>query len=102
MARTSLIMRRLGGSMDHRKFPHARWLLLALAFVVAAPGALLAQAGVITGIVTERSSGAVLEGARVTIPGTTLGAATDARGTYTLRGITPGTVRIRAQYIGYE
>ncbi len=76
-----------------------RWLAAALALCV--PMAARAQGGTIVGTVTERGSSAPIEGARITIPGTRLGAATDARGGFTLRGAAIGVVRVRAQFIGY-
>ncbi|MEP6992642.1 MAG: TonB-dependent receptor plug domain-containing protein [bacterium] len=86
--------------MRQPKVSGARWFTLAL--VVCMPAYVQAQAtGTITGTVVERGSGAPIEGARVTIPGTRIGALADARGVFTLRAVDAGAVPIRAQYIGY-
>jgi outer membrane receptor protein involved in Fe transport len=79
------------------------WLRLAIAFIAVAPMTIHAQAGsTVTGSVTERGSSNPLQGAQVSIPGTRLGAAVNADGTFTIRGVEPGTVKVRAQMIGYE
>lgn len=81
------------------------WRTRLLAFVLAAgvPTALFAQgSATVTGTVTERGSNAPLSGVQVSITGTRLGAATDDRGTFTIRGVDAGTIKVRAQYIGYE
>jgi len=69
----------------------------ALASPLAAQGAL----GTVTGTVIERGSGTPLEGATVTIVGTRLGAIANAAGAYTVRGVTAGTITVRAQLIGF-
>ena len=75
-------------------------LLSALA-VLALAGALQAQTGTITGTVTDRDSGQPLGGARVQVIATTLATVTDARGTYTLRDVSPGTREVRVVMLGY-
>ena len=72
-------------------------LLLAIA---AAP--LSAQGGSerITGTVTNET-GIGLPAVQVTIVGTTLGGLTGEDGRYTIVGVTPGTVQLRAARIGY-
>jgi outer membrane receptor protein involved in Fe transport len=79
------------------------WLRLAIAFIAIAPMTIHAQASsTVTGSVTERGSSAPLQGAQVSIPGTRLGAAVSSDGTFTIRGVEPGTIKVRAQMIGYE
>jgi TonB-linked SusC/RagA family outer membrane protein len=78
--------------------------LRALAAVVgfalsAAP--LAAQTGRVTGRVTDEKSGAPLNGARVTVVGTSLVTGTNADGRYTLVNVPAGAQRIRVQIIGY-
>ena len=76
---------------------------LALLLAVVAPVALRAQAGAtVTGTVIERGSNTPLQGVQVSITGTRLGAATNAQGAFTIRGVDAGTVKVRAQFIGYE
>ncbi|MEO7366506.1 MAG: TonB-dependent receptor [Gemmatimonadaceae bacterium] len=76
---------------------------IAMTLVVCAPLVVRAQGtAAISGRVTERGSSTPLQGAQVMIPGTPLGAAANADGTFTIRGVTSGSVRVRAQMIGYE
>lgn len=77
-----------------------RWLLAAL-FLVALPGAALAQDGKLAGTVTDASSGEPIPGATVVLQGTTLGNATDAQGRYFILGVDPGTYDVRISYVGY-
>jgi hypothetical protein len=87
--------------MRHPKSWRSR--LLACVLAVVAPVVLHAQGGAtITGTVTERGSSTPLQGVQVSITGTKLGAATDAKGSFTIRGLDAGTMKVRAQYIGYE
>jgi len=77
-----------------------RWTVTLAAFI---PLLLQAQGGAtVTGTVTERGSNTPLQGAQVSIPGTRIGAATDAAGAFAIRGVAAGAVTVRAQYIGYE
>lgn len=86
--------------MKQGKVRRSRWLALTL--LLCLPTLAVAQGtGSIVGTVVERGSSAPIEGARVTIPGTRLGAATDVRGTFMVRGVTPGTVQLRAQFVGF-
>lgn len=57
--------------------------------------------GKISGRVTDVSSGDPLIGANVIIEGTSLGAATDADGYYSILNIAPGTYTVRALMIGF-
>ncbi|HUQ48949.1 MAG TPA: TonB-dependent receptor [Gemmatimonadaceae bacterium] len=79
------------------------WLHLAIAFVAIAPMTIQAQgSSTVTGSVTERGSSTPLQGAQVSIPGTGLGAAVNSAGSFTIRGVAPGSIKVRAQMIGYE
>ena len=59
------------------------------------------QAATITGTVTDSASGQPISAVQVIVTGTTRGAMTDESGRYTIRGLTPGTMAVRAQRIGY-
>ena len=85
--------------MSVQQVSRGRWIAAAL--ILCLPMAAHAQGATIVGTVSERGTNSPIEGARVTIPGTRLGAATDARGAFALRGATTGPVRVRAQFIGY-
>src|SRR3954467_351941 len=79
------------------------WLRLAIALIAITPMTMLAQgSATVTGSVTERGSSNPLQGAQVSIPGTRLGAAANANGSFTIRGVEPGSIKVRAQMIGYE
>ncbi len=60
-----------------------------------------AQVGSISGTVTDVATGESLIGATVVVKGTTLGAATDFDGNFTVKGIKPGTYQIEVSYISY-
>ncbi len=57
--------------------------------------------GKITGIVSDKKTGAPLIGCNILIQGTSLGAATDMDGGYVILNIPPGTYTLRAIMIGY-
>lgn len=80
-----------------------RWLsagtLLALTLSHAA--ASQSPQGRITGLVTSSESGRPLEGARVLVNGTRLGAVTRADGRYAIVGVPAGSHHLRATMLGY-
>ena len=57
--------------------------------------------GALRGVVTDKATGRPLEGATVTVMGTSLSGATDAQGRYQIRGLSSGTYTVRATAIGY-
>lgn len=61
-----------------------------------------AQSGRIFGTVTDEDTGELLPGAGVYLKGTSLGAATDFGGNYSIVNVPPGTYTVVAQYLGYE
>ena len=63
---------------------------------------LLAQGGIITGFVTDSSSGEALIGANVFIQQTGQGMATDYNGYYILQDIASGEYDIIVSYVGFE
>lgn len=78
-------------------------LLAAAWFGLALPPAASAQQAAtgITGRVTDAATGQPLAGAQIVVVGTNLGALTNSSGVYVIRGVTPGTVAVRALIIGY-
>ncbi|MBO6574362.1 MAG: TonB-dependent receptor [Rhodothermales bacterium] len=64
-------------------------------------GIVLGQSRV-TGVVTDFETGDPLPGANVLIQGTTLGAATNADGTYAIDGVANGSYNLVASFVGYE
>ena len=76
-------------------------LLLLLLFVATLRAQPAGPAtGLIEGRVLNAASGTYLEGARVTVEGTTLEAFTDPDGRYRLVGVPAGEVRVRVFYTG--
>src|SRR6185503_12021000 len=84
-----------------RSSGRARWaMVLALA---ATPVLLHAQqTGIVVGVVTDAATGQALSSAAISIGGTQLGALTDGRGRFIIRGVQSGPVTIRAQRLGYR
>jgi TonB-linked SusC/RagA family outer membrane protein len=76
---------------------------LTLAAALAAPAAAHAQAqvGVVTGRVVDEGSGQPVPQVQVSVVGQTSGAVTTATGTFTVRGVSAGTVQLRFLRIGY-
>ena len=60
-----------------------------------------AQAGKITGIVKEESSGNPLAGANIILVGTSFGSSTDLNGEYHFFNIPAGSYTLRVMYLGY-
>ncbi|MEM1043890.1 MAG: TonB-dependent receptor [Bacteroidota bacterium] len=73
---------------------------LLLASVSLASGA-LAQ-GRLAGTVTDAETGESLPGVNVLVLGTSLGAATDFDGRYTINGLRAGDYTVQASFVGYE
>ena len=78
----------------------SRFAIVAL-LIAGAMEAAGAQASV-TGRVRHARTNEPVAGATVLIVGTQIGAVADSRGYYGISGITPGQVRVRARFIGYE
>ncbi len=86
---------------------HVRHLLAAafvsLVFAALGPPLATAQApGSIAGVVVEAETGDPLPGANVAIAGTTTGTSTDLNGTYTIKGLAPGTYDVVFSFIGFQ
>ncbi len=77
-------------------------LLVLLIFALIVPALVYGQSGKIRGTVTDAQSGKPLVGADVVIDGTTMGAATDAKGIYIILDVPPGKYTLRISYIGYK
>lgn len=76
--------------------------LLTLAMVVCCSAFLFAQThGKIAGRVTDAENGQPLPGVDVMIEGTSMGAATNAEGYYTILNVPPGTFTVKFSIIGY-
>ncbi|MDZ7369884.1 MAG: TonB-dependent receptor [candidate division KSB1 bacterium] len=82
--------------------PHRSFIRVVLA-VVLLSGTLLfsGTTGKIAGRVVDKTTGEPLPGVNVTVSGTTLGAATDLNGYYTILQVPPGLYTLHASAIGY-
>lgn len=78
-----------------------RWVTV-LFFSLLLPTLLLAQSGKIKGKVTDLTTGEPLVGANVLVVGTSLGAATDVNGDYTISNLSAGVYEVKASFIGYQ
>ncbi len=89
--------------MDWAKAFRAR-AATAVALLAMGSGVLAAQQApeTLTGRVTDKLSGAGIQGARVVINGTNSTAQTNALGRYTIRVATTGAVTVRAFAVGYS
>ncbi|MFQ5641455.1 MAG: carboxypeptidase-like regulatory domain-containing protein, partial [bacterium] len=76
-------------------------LFVTLAFLLSAPLTVLGQMGTIEGKVTD-ANGVALPGANVNVQGTSLGAAADRNGDFTISDVPAGTYTVEAGFIGYE
>ncbi len=76
-------------------------LMLSVVFAFCA-GSALAQSGTIEGQLTDQETGEPIIGANVFIPSLDKGAATDAKGNFTISDVPYGPYDLRISYIGYE
>ena len=78
-----------------------RKLLFLLLITALVPGLMFAS-GKIKGKVVDASSGEPLVGANVIVVGTSMGAATNVSGEYTVLNIPSGTYTLKTSYVGYQ
>jgi len=75
--------------------------VVLLVLAISALSAYAGTTGKIAGTVTDAETGEPLMGVNVIIEGTTMGAATDAKGYYVILNVPPGTHSLKATMIGY-
>ncbi len=81
----------------------AKLLFATALLVLVLPGLLLSgTTGKISGLIIDGQTGDGLPGANVQIDGTTLGAATDVDGNFTILNIPPGLYTVNISFIGYQ
>lgn len=80
----------------------AKKILVSFIFVSILSNLVLAQTGRIQGTVTDAQTGQPLVGANVLIVGTTMGAATNLEGYYSILNVPPGEYDLRISMIGYD
>ena len=78
-----------------------RSLTQAVLLCAVVAGSAQAQQGTITGRVTDAISGRAVAPAQVTVVGTNIGVQANSQGQYTLRGVSAGTVEVRAVLVGF-
>ena len=79
-----------------------RWFTLLFSLLLLPTLVAVAQTGKLSGKVTDLTTGEPLIGANVIVVGTSLGAATDVKGEYSISNINSGTYEIKSSYIGYQ
>lgn len=73
---------------------------IGVAWLMSA-GAVVAQTGTITGTVTNSENGQPLQGAQISVVGTSLGTLSQETGRYILLNVPTGRRTLRVEYIGY-
>ena len=85
--------------MDHGK----RKIISILLLIVVIPCVLFAgTTGKIAGVVIDKANGEPMIGVSVIVVGTSLGAATDIAGEFSIISVPPGTYDIQVSFIGYK
>jgi outer membrane receptor protein involved in Fe transport len=79
-----------------RKFYLLTFVLLLIPFVA------VAQYGIVKGVIIDTETNESLAGVNVTVSGTSMGAATDQDGYFSIENIAQGEVTLVFEYIGYE
>ena len=79
-----------------------RKLFLIFLCTALIPVVLFAQGGKINGKVTDAGTGEPLVGANVIVVGTSMGAATNTSGEYSIQNVPVGTYQLRTTYVGYQ
>jgi hypothetical protein len=74
---------------------------VTLVFLLTIPAVAQVRTGSITGTVVDADTQSPLIGANVYIMGTTLGTATDEKGSFTLENIPVGSYTVQSSYLGY-
>jgi TonB-linked SusC/RagA family outer membrane protein len=77
-------------------------VVLGTAGALALPAAVQAQqSGVVTGVVTDATSGQPVPAAQISVVGTNIGAITNEAGRYTIRGVPARQLTVRVLRVGY-
>ena len=72
-----------------------------LSFLLIFSSAMIAQSGIVKGILTDALTNEPVGFANVLVMGTDNGAVTDIDGKYEITGLTPGLYDVRASFVGY-
>jgi len=87
--------------LDMNQLKRVLALIMMLAIALASP-LWSGITGKIAGVIVDKDDETPLPGANVMVIGTTLGAATDLNGHYTILEVPPGTYNIQVSFIGYQ
>jgi TonB-dependent receptor len=79
-----------------------RLQLVIITILIFTAQSIIAQSGSIKGVVTEEATQYTVPGATVVIEGTTLGAATDIEGNFTILNLPAGNYQLICSYIGFS
>ena len=81
-----------------------RWIVVVLLVLVVSLSSPLwsGTTGKIAGTITDKVTGEPLIGSNIIVLGTTLGAAADFNGQYSILYVPPGTYKVQISFIGYE
>ncbi|MEJ2634374.1 MAG: TonB-dependent receptor [Calditrichia bacterium] len=79
-----------------------RLFLCTLSILLFAINVFAGTTGKIMGVITDAETGDPLIGVNIVINGTSLGAATDADGTYVILNVPPGLYTVTISYLGYQ
>jgi hypothetical protein len=74
---------------------------LLVSLLAGVPSALAQQTGTIRGMITDSTSREPVPGAQVRVVGSTVGALSTSTGAYVIHSVTPGSVQVRVQRVGY-
>ena len=92
---------KLEGELDMKRLKNL--ILVILLFTIASVSPVWSgTTGKINGVITDKATGDPLPGANVIVIGTTLGAATDLNGEYTILKVPPGNYDVKISSIGYQ
>ena len=88
-----------------RRMTFARWTGVALSALVAAALTLspaAAQTGSITGTIIDATNGAPINGAQISVEGTSIGGLSNAQGRFLILNVPTGQQTVRVTYLGYR
>jgi len=84
-----------------RRYNRITYVLLGLLAVMLVSEAARSANGKIAGKVTDKKTGEALVGCNVVIEGTSMGAATNLDGDYTILNVPPGVYTLTVSLVGY-
>ena len=88
--------------LNVNRFLISAFILFSVVASASAQNTQSSGSGQVEGRITDSVTGETLLGATVSIPGTSVGAATDLDGRYVLRRIPAGTQTLEFNYLGYQ